>query len=98
MTELIDNPPPLPDSIWFDGLDVDDLIQACRQIEAAAFARGVAARQPEIDQARRTSEYWKAEHAAANGEIDALRARIFKLEADRLQIKGAYPVEPSPNT
>jgi chromosome segregation ATPase len=52
--------------------------------EAAAAMREMV---EERDDARRTSQYWKDEHAAANKENDALRAQVEELrkDAERLQ-------------
>lgn len=35
----------------------------------------------EVEEANRRAEYWKAEHNAANVEIDALRAQRYELLA-----------------
>ena len=44
----------------------------------------------EIEQARRTAEYWKSEHLAANAEIERLRAEITTREdgAEKMALKG----------
>ena len=44
-----------------------------------AFAAEAALAQKTREDARRTSEYWKAEHLAGNKEIDALKAQVEQL-------------------
>jgi hypothetical protein len=44
---------------------------------------GIAALRAEVEAARRTAEYWKAEHNAANLQNAALHAEIAEVKAER---------------
>jgi hypothetical protein len=48
---------------------------------AAECVREVAALRRQVEDARRTAEYWKAEHLAANAENATLRAKAETLQA-----------------
>jgi hypothetical protein len=56
------------------------------RIAASEHAEEVRELRAELDAARRTAEYWKAEHLAGNAELDALKASV----PERLTPDGKY--------
>lgn len=77
MSEIKDNSPPLPDELWHEaGCDLGQLV---RQIEAAAFSRGVAAGQGEIERLSRLLDAVNASMMHVLCLNDELRAKLKEL-------------------
>jgi len=59
------------------------------RIEHDPTAKLMAEAADEIEAARRTAEYWKAEHLAANAEIERLQAGIKQWASECAECAGA---------